>query len=380
MKNRNNIGFFALMAIAALAIYAMSCRPSWNPEGTKFAYVYYGDKKQGVAIYDTQKDESTSMVEMEAKNEECIILEVFWLKNGRDLLYVTQYKKEDDYSSFTVIKYNLKSKDSQIITQFVLPEFEKAAISTPVFLEKEKYLWILDSTDKEDIITYQVNIKNGKFKIFGGEDNPWHLIGNKNKIFYMKPSVEKKGEYTYGRINRFPWFKQKDLFQLKIEKDKIFNPLMLKPEKKDIFAYLTAMDKRPTLIIFNSKGKQIKKIKLSDEDIGEKSDDKLALYYYCEWDMRGNRLWVIGDNENRGGLYEVDIAKETSKFIPVPGKKAMPWNLSLSPNEDMLAFSLSEEGEGINTFGLIDLRTEERKVKFIYPPGMEPKEEKSQPE
>ncbi len=373
MKRNITSILLAVIALASIIIYAINCRPSWNPEGNKVAYIYSYEQNNngylGIAIHDLKNDESKSILEVSEKNEDnpSYPIEVFWSKKGDELIYVStpQSKSGSDVedkepNDVTISKYNIQTQKISKICTVKIPGASTASSSCPIMLIKERWLWILGNETY-----YQIDIKKNKATQFKHKESP--VFGNHNKLYFITES-EKKG-FSVGKIATRSPYKEKILFNIPKKEGEEISILATTPDKKEQFAYLKNSENKIELVILDKKGNTIKEIMLPEE-IDFVNDDELHLYGQATWDPKGNILWFAIQTKNDTHIIvEANITKETTKIIDFKGTKLegklLPLHFALSPDQKYLAISLWSEK--LISLGLIDLTSDEREITIAHP-------------
>jgi len=381
MKDQFTSKILALIALGAIIIYSINCRPAWNPEGNKIAYIYSnkcnGDNYYGIAIYDLNKKESQSIIEAtnEAQEEFLIPIEVFWSPKGDELIYVSTPKDDSTFSStskdtkksdkIVISKYNLQLKEKKKINEIQVPGVSSASSMYPIILKRERWLWIAG----EDAY-YRVDIKKNK-GIKLKHEHAFVFGNNKNLFFVFKGD---NNELILGKIKTFFVYKEELLFTIPLkEKERTFLIGAI-PAKRTQFAYIKNVEEKLQLIIVNKKGKSIKKIGLPDSVTLE--DDEFPLHVQAEWNHKGTILWIVvkvkdKDKQDNFAIAEVNIVNESTRLIQFQDiaskleEEITPLHFALSPDQKYLAISLM--GENLLCLGLIDLTNNERKVTIAHP-------------
>ncbi len=393
MKNQITSRLLAVVALVAIGIYCIYCRPAWSPHSDKIAYVYWdernGDELCGIAIYNLNTRENQSIIEVteESGKDAYIPIEVFWPEKGNELIYISassdttssgRSDKEKEDKIMKVSKYNIQTKETKQIKEINVPGVSGLSSLYPIILERGRWIWIIGGQDSDDLDgSYRVDIKKGKWR----KCEEAIVFGDSKKLFFVK-GFDSDDEMTFGKIRTRFFYKESILFTVRLkeaqeeEAEESVMPILAVPEKRTLFAYLKESEDGPTLRVLNEKGEIIKEVGLPESirvEDGEGANPMLA----AAWNPEGTVLWLglpveDEDDEDYVVIAEIHIGDGSVKLIRFEDKsideEVVPCHFSLSPNEKYLAASVAGEGWYLC---LIDLTTEERKVTFIHPPGAE---------
>ncbi len=390
MKNQITSRLLAIIALVAIGIYCIHCRPAWSPHSDKIAYVYWdernGDELCGIAIYDLNTSENQSIVEVteESEKEALIPIEVFWPKKGNELIYVSASSDtsgpgrsdEEKEGKITVSKYHLSTKETKQIKKINVPGVSCVSSLYPVILERERWVWIAGQDEEEGIDYYRVDIKKEKWR----KCEEAIVFGDSKKLFFVK-GFDSDDEMTFGKIRTRFFYKESILFTVRLkeaqeeEAEESVIPILAVPEKRTLFAYLKGSEDRLTLRVVDEKGKLSKEIKLPESiEIENGANPMLA----AAWNPEGNVLWLgltVEDDEDYVAIAEIDIEDGSVRLLRFEDKgideEVAPLHFALSPDKKYLAASVFGEEVPPAYLCLIDLTTEERTVTFIHPPGAE---------
>jgi len=373
MKEKFLSTLLAITAIFAIVFYAINCRPAWSPDSKKVAYIYsdkIGDEEfSGIAIYDLEKNENQSILEIKKSNKEDIFpYEVFWIKGGKEIIYVLGPTDEKTSQTVTISRYNLKTKERKKICETMMPEISAGkSLVFPVTLEKGRWLWISDGK-----MFRRLDIKTGKRQEF--RDRDFIAFGSEKKVAFVEKFKDDK--IVFGKIKDLFFYKEAPLFSIPIEAGAgEILPILAIPTKKIQFAYIKEVEEGYSLTVLDSQGKVVKEIALPDTISFDK--DSSIMFASAVWDSNGESLWlpveVLDENgEKYNAITEVNIINGSVSLIKFEDKnyksKATPFYLSLSPDEKYLASEVMLEEGGVH-LGLVDLTAKERKVTFIHHPA-----------
>ncbi len=363
MRNEKFIGILGVLALLTLVVYILSCKPSWSPDSKKIAYVYMTDEVGGIGLYDLSTGENASVLEISRKDRVPLPLEVFWLQNGKELLYVS-LSEEDSSGEGIVSKYDLKTGKHTRVSGFRVPGLSASSASFLIYLEREKWLWIAGEKGY-----YRVDIKTGKRRALSKEGQPMIFSDGKN-IFYLRNKGEGKDKrYIIGKIRTWFSYKERDLFTLPHRGEQGINPLLTAPSSKTQFACIVESAGKFSLEILSSKGKTMKSIPLPD-DLDFESITPLNSSF---WEPGGNRLWFasgIKGQDKSCGIVEVNLPDQSCRMIKfdpeISRKIENVFHFSLSPDGTALALSLTHEDN--IALCLLNVSTDERKPVFIKAP------------
>lgn len=384
MKNQIESRLLALIALLAIGIYCIYCRPAWSPHSDKVAYIYSdernGNDRCGIAIYDVNTGENQSIVEVteEAGEQSFIPIEVFWPKKGDELLYISApsdtsgYGRSDEEKEgkITVSKYHLSTKETKQITEINVPGVSSASSLYPIILERGRWIWIVGWDNSDDLNgSYRVDIKKGKWR----KCEKAIVFGNDKKLFFIK-GFDSDDEVIFGKIRTRLFYKESILFRISLKEAEEVIPILAVPEKRILFAYLRGNEGKLSLRAVDEKGKLTKDIKLPESlEIGDGEGKDLILG--AAWNAEGTVLWLglpVEDDGDHAIIAEIHIEDGSVKVMKFEDKsvdeEVSPLHFALSPDEKYLAASVMGE-EGIPLYlCVIDLTTEERTITFIHPP------------
>jgi len=371
MGNQFKSKLLAIVALASIIFYSINCRPAWNPESNKVAYIYYDESMWGITIYDLITKENKFIVEVSQnessnKGEIFVPIEVFWLKNGKDLIYVLAPGEHDSKTGILVLyKYNLIKNEEEKIDSFNIPGVSTSS-SGNIILERERWLWIAGEDGY-----YRIDIKKGKTQKFKQKEEI--VFGNDRKLYFASQS--EKDKIPIGKINTLFGIKGKKLFTIFQENGQKITLLLSTPLKQKRFAFLKYTEKETKIVLINEKGKYIKEINLPESiKIEAGSDDSLS--FSSEWNQQGTILWFTIRTENdKFAVAEVNFVEESVNIIKFDDiiyetkEKIVPFpfQFALSSDQKHLAMSLMSEDYKSFRLGLIDLTTKERKITIIPP-------------
>ncbi len=383
MKNQITSRLLAIVALVAIGIYCIYCRPAWSPHSDKIAYVYLdernGDEFCGIAIYDLNTRENQSIIEVTEESEKDVFfpIEVFWPEKGNELIYISALANEEQADKTIVSKYNLQTNEKKEIKKIMVPGVSGISSLYPIILERKRWIWIAGGDNGEDLGgSYRVDIKKGKWR----KCEEAIVFGDSKKLFFVK-GFDSDDEMTFGKIRTRFFFKESILFTVRLkeaqeeEAEESVMPILAVPEKRTLFAYLKGSEDRLTLRVLNEKGEIIKEIGLSESiEIENGANPMLA----AAWNPEGNVLWLglrVEDDDDYVAIAEIDIEDGSVRLIRFEDKsideEIFPLHFALSPNKNYLAASVIGEEFVPIYLCLIDLTTEERTVTFIHPPGAE---------
>jgi len=370
MRNQFKSKLLAVIALASIIFYSINCRPAWNPKSNKVTYIYADDSGWSIAIYDLITKENKFIVEVsqnESSNEgeNFAPIEVFWLKNGNDLLYVLAPAKQDSKTGMLILyKYNLIKNEEEKIDSFNIPGVSIASSYGPILLEKERWLWIAGEDEY-----YRIDIKKRKTEKYTQKDEI--VFRNDRKLYFA--SQGEKDEIAVGKINTLFGIKEKKLFTIFQENGQKISFLLSTPLKQNRFAFLKYTEKERKIVLVNEKGKCIKEVNLPESIKIEDTNDS-SLSFSSEWNHKGTILWFAVEIENdKVAVAEVNFVEESVNIIKFDDivyesqKEIVPLHFALSPDQKYLAMSLMSEDYKSFRLGLIDLTTKERNITIIPP-------------
>jgi len=363
MKNEKFIRILGVLALLTLVIYILSCKPSWSPDSKKIAYVYITDDVGGIGLYDIPTQENVSVLEINRKDKAPLPLEVFWLQNGRELLYLSSLEEESGGEGI-VSRYDLKTGKHTRISRFHVPGLSASSTSFFIYLEREKWLWIAGEKGY-----YRVDIKTGKRRALSKEGQPM-IFGDGKNIFYLREKGEGKDKrYIMGKIRTWLSYKEKDLFTLPHRGSEGIYPLLTAPSSSTQFAYIVESGGKAALEILSSNGKTMNSIPLPDD----LDFDTVSPLNSSFWAPKGDRLWFasgIKGQDKASGIIEVNLLEQSCRMIKfdpeIYQKIETVFHFSLSPDGTTLALSLTHEDN--ISLCLLNVTTEERKPVFIKAP------------
>ena len=369
MKNQTIPRVLAIIALVAVGIYSIHCKPAWNPEGNKVAHVYFheqnGDTVCGIAIYDLATKENERIIEVQesgsGEEEPLVPIEVFWPKRGSELIYVSA-PSGNEAGKIAISAYSLRTKEKKQIREVEIPGASIASSLWPLILEGKRWLWV--AGEKK---FYRIDMDRGQVREF---KEGLIVLGQGKKLFFVSEGGDEG--ITFGRIRTLFRVKASTLFTVPAQEGQELAPIVAAPpEKQTQFAYLKIADAESTVVVVDRKGKPTKEIALPRSMV--KNDPSHGL-----WNPEGTVLWLgtaaeVADGESRAVIAEIDIGTEAVKLIEFDEEKLLddiaPLHFSLSPDRRHLACSVTIDEEIY--LCVVDLTGEERTPVLIYPPGHE---------
>ncbi|MCP4640299.1 MAG: hypothetical protein GY851_07705 [bacterium] len=368
--------FLAAMALVAVGVYCLSCKPAWSPDGDKLAYLCAGDvdgeEMHGVAVYDLASGANTCVFQSSAADRKrgFAPVEVFWPRGGNEVFWLTAGEEEGDSDNapFRVSAHNLDTGETRTVRRMKAPGLTTGASFLPTVLTDGRWLWYAAEGSPEGDCCFRVDLENGTVDHLS---EAGIVMPCGRKLFYF--GALEDDSLVAGRIKTFFGLKQTRLFTVPDEKGVSIEPILAMPRDTVRFGVLQERDGIQTAVVFNKRGKEIASVSWSDPIDCEDEVNGAA------WSHDGETLWLTGDISNPDGtggpgIAEIDIA--TGMVCPIRidqgdrEDELGPMHLSLSPDGRTLAAS----GIGENTWGLIlvDLTKDERPTKVVGPPPMRP--------
>lgn len=402
MKRKTLCKMFVVFALLPVLFYLISCRPDWSPDSKKIASVYsYKDKDEseyaGVAIYDVENRENKSIMEfVKAKDGKWsyVPINVFWLKNGDDILFVST--GDNDKGKITISKYNLKSNKNIVVRNVEIPGINLGASALPILLEKERWFWFYNQDDSKGKPAaaskskvpirkgyYRIDSRTGKVASIGEEDEVFFTSDDKN-IYFVKN--DEKSDIVYGKYESVIGFIDKKNTLFKIPQttrsgDKIM-PVLSTSGNAFKFAYIKNKKGSFSLAVVDRKGIFNKEITIP-EDVQSFNINTA----YSVWDTKGKTLWIMAEcissfKNKYLGLLEINTESREVKLIKLLNiyekQTITPFQLSLSPDSKYIAMNMFFDKKAIPdtdielnsvlTLYLINLNMEEDGIAIIDPP------------
>jgi len=383
MERRTEARGLAILALVAVGICALSCKPAWSPQSDKVAYIC-GRQENGkncyaVAIYDLRTKESLFITQEDISGTvPCLIpIEAFWPKRSHQLLYVSAAADEDQAGTVRISAYDLRTKTTSLVREVAVPGVYAASSLCPILLQGRRWLWILGND-----VCFRVNLKTGKATPLK-QVLPF-LGGNRKVSFVRQPD----DEITFGRIRTFISLKEVPLFTIRPQENETLVPIAATPHGGARFACIRILGEAKTLRVFNKRGHCTKEVVLP-ESVG--SDDDILPG--AEWNSDGSVLWIpVTGEEGAGkrytGIAEINVADGSVRIIRVNEDNRYGdlglLQVSLAPNGRCLAASTLSDGEGEvrRQVGLclVDLTTDERRVTVLLPSGTAAPPQRGEPQ
>lgn len=386
MTRRTEARLLAIIALAAVGIYSMSCKPAWSPEGDKVAYILGRQKgEQGryaVAIYDLKTKQSETIGEQFKSEKEAGLcpFEVFWPKHGHEILYLSTPADGDHGNIIVVSAYDLKTKTTKQV-QYDLEKIKTQRSSdetgsqdslsyalSPVLLQHRRWLWLSgdDGCRRVDLTGKKVRQLKQAQVVFGNEE----------RIFFV---AEGSGDsIIFGRVKTFLGVRETPLFTVSARENETIIPVLAVPKDCVRFACVKSRDNKQTLALYDKKGACTKEIDLPESL--ECDDHGVA---GAEWNPDGSILWLATKGEDEAGkeytgIAEIQIDNGAVRIIKVNEDRRygdlLPLHLSLSPTGSHLAASVmnteAPESDEYAGLCLVDLTTSDRNVTLLLPPEL----------
>jgi len=367
MNNRTAAKVLAVMALVAIGVYSISCKPAWSPQGDQVAYICgaeVDDESQfAIAIYDFKNGQSRCIVQPKSGEAAArlVPIEVFWPKRGHKLYYVSAPEDEEDAGTVRFSAYDLRTGQTEVLQEMPADGVFLMSSAYPILLHKQRWLWILG-----DDACFRVDLKKRKATEL---KQAQVLIGAGRKVFFLRQAPD--DGFVFGRIRTFFSLKEAPLFTLSPEEGEELFPVTAVPEKRLHFACIKHTDKANAMMILDRKGVCTKEILLP-----RSIEFDHEFLPGAEWNSDGTILWVTvsGEDDERTeytGIIEINVPEGSVKVIKVNEDERYgdlkPWHLSLSPTGTHLAASMA--GDDGFALCLVDLRTEERAVTVVPPPA-----------
>ncbi|HOD52881.1 MAG TPA: hypothetical protein PKY01_18945 [Candidatus Hydrogenedentes bacterium] len=363
MKHRPGHPVGAILALLAVAVYSICCKPAWSPKGDQVAYISVQDiegaGRWAVAIYDLATKQSRVITETRAPDDSTLVpMAVFWPERGHKVAYVSAPRGEVEGSAVQVSRYNLRTGRVKSSKKVAVPEVSIESAAGPVFLEGKRWLWLMGESN-----AFRVDVTKGKAEPL---QRAKVVTKSNGKVFYFGESA--KEEIEFGRVKTFPSLKEQPLFTVTPENGKDLTPLTAMPSKCVRFSYVVKSDSSNTLLICDEKGQRLKAILLPEQtELGEPPN--------AEWTPDGTMLWLTVRGTDSGveytGIAEIRVADGHVRIVRIDTNKEHgglePLQLSLSPNGTCLAASTATD----KTAGLclVDLTGDARTVTFVPAPA-----------
>lgn len=393
MNERTKTRALAILALLAVGVYSLCCKPAWSPDGDEVAYIFsesFGEHTTwGVAVYGVESKRSRVIVEQVADDKTALVpIEVFWPEARNELVIVSA--PPDDSDRKDVVKVSTYSLQIDSITQeqeFEVPDVAPFSSIYPMHIEKDRYLWLCGEDG-----SYRLDLTGGGPPIRVGEA---FVLRRNNKFYSVKQGPE--NEWILQRLTTFLRLRESPLFTIPCPEGHEIMPIFAMPEKHAWFACIDKSSCETTLRVFNDNGTVLDECTLPREF--EFDDELLA---GAAWSPDGSTLWLTVKGEGHYiGIAEIAIdaasLKQRLAFNAKSWRKARPLlstirfikldegredttppplQLSLSPTGDWLAASFFTEearqtaldvnvGAGLY---LVELTGDERRVTLVPSP------------
>ena len=397
MKSRRGSGILAIMALVAVGIYSLSCKPAWSPDSGKVAYI--GVSKVGEdadpldALIDTIKgsaddksdeqpeekeDPRYSAAVYDLKTRECkavfgetrdesglhmVPMEVFWPTRGNELVIVSSSADDSAVKGGLLVSaYDLRKNATRVLQHVSDATADISQSLAPMILQDKRWLW-LHGGKKEDEC-FRMDLRKGRVTELGRD---LMLFGTAKKVFFVKEAFD--GGLVVGRMKTFWGLREKPLFTVSTQADDELVPVLAVPSRCERFACVRQRQETQTLEIYDGKGRNIGKI-----PVHESLDADEALTG-AEWSPDGTTLWLAVEGEDAdgiqyAGLAEITVAEGATRIIKLDEGGVLgdlkPLQLSLSPDGAYLAVTMM--GDESVRLCLVDLRDEGRPITLAPEP------------
>ena len=364
MKHRWERPIAAILALLAVGVYSLCCKPAWSPKGDQVAYISSQDVNEQarwvVAIYDLATKQSRVVAETKAGDDSRLVpMEVFWPKCGHEIVYASAPEDSDKEGAVQVSTCNLQTGAVKESKRIAVPTASAISGVGPVFMQGKRWLWL-----QSDEGCFRVDLDKGKASRLKRAKVPLKQGG---KLFYAGEASEKGIEF--GRIKTLFSLKEQPLFTVTPEKEEGLTPLTGMPERCTRFACISKSDTAKRLRVYDDSGKCLKTIPLP-----EQTDFGKDVILCSEWSPDGGTVWLTLKGTDSGveytGLAEIRVADGNVRIIKINNNNEFgdlkPLQPSLSPSSAWLAVStLQKETVGLC---LVDLTSNARTATFASPP------------
>jgi len=390
----------AAVAVIAVVIYSLACRPAWHPSGKSVAFPFAievttqaGDETiSGVAIYDVETGEVKRI--FEEKNEAFAMGHVLWTGDGKAIVAAVPGESGEEYRVLRIDPATGKAELTATIT-----DIENATVMNPPVLGGNGVLWLGTFTKKGEEKEGSTGDSRGSYmrvdladgKVTEGFTSTDSILGlydfGKRGCYYVKATGEKQGEVLSVIIGRFD-ADTGALEEMATLPAGVYGECgyMTAEPGGSRFAILAGTgDEELFVRVFDEKGHVLKDIAI---------DMKLttgtgALAWI------GDSVWIGAKREasmedffeSGLGFLVIGVDSEKSRFVPLGkgGSSEDLWTLqpALSPDGKTVAVSglklESAKVKGRIALVLLDAAAPEREPKYIPLPlesGEKLKEEK----
>ncbi len=355
----------ALLGVAALMAYIISCRASFSPDGKRVLFPYIQKGEAGIALYDREADrvEKIFAAPLGKESQEVPLLTTQWLPDGKRALVSWPEGSGEDHIRIMILPLGTKSP-TRI---YILPKQEEVPGSLLFpFPISGRYLF----AGGKPLIRLDLETGEVKTEKVGEE---CYAMGQGDKLFYVSDPEDGEGTCEIGALNPETLGRTLGLTLKKSEVGEI-SPFLAFTADGSRIAVASKKEEKVRLLIYT--GKELEK-EISLGEGAELNPGNLL------WSPDGKTVYssFARRMESGGGLQlgflEIPASGEGMRRIDMvraKGEKdddsAFFFQIALSPKGDTLAAvsaNLSPEHflEEDRCLFLADLKSPERKVTRI---------------
>jgi Tol biopolymer transport system component len=323
-----------LVAITAIVIYALSCRPAWDPAGKQLAFPSRDGERSGIALYETGAQRVRRVVEESGgalAGAQCV-----WSANGR-WLYVL---RTVDKQTLRLLRVDPAAGGVEELVD--VKGLDDADTIYPPTLADDRWLWVSAGKreQKPQHGAFRIDLAGRRAEHFFADDEKdlYVLDGGPRGLFYLRgPDA---GPTEFGRLDpKAPRLAR----LLTLRKDDTSSFPAVEPSGRRV-AWFDKAAAGPRLRLTDERGKALDSIPLP-VDV---EDPTFAL-----WTGRG----VVAAAERRPkdgpaevGLLYVDMESKAARFVVLgseanrEGQSRTLLQPSASPDGRRIAVATSDLG------------------------------------
>lgn len=351
---------WAVLALIAVGVYCLCCKPAWRPDGKEVAYIASSAEEEalGVAVYNVETE--TSRCVMTANDPDGPQpFEVFWTAKN-ELLVVEGPFDDSSESVIRLQKVNPKNGKTSKLASVPAPGgFEGGIFAV---LEAGRWAWVPFAENR----SLRIDTETGKHETIDALP-----VARDGGMAYMREAAN--GGVEFGRVESKPEPELHKWCTISAAEGEDLLPFGAVPRDKVRIACVAGESGKAKVCVYDEQGGQVKEFALPEEVAWDSGDKGLASQQ-AAWSPDGSRLWLAlqleKEDGERAGVAEMSMDGGL-RLIPLPADVEGILGLALSPDGRYLAATLFDEGP----VGLCLIRLEggERPVKVIQ--GLPPMKE-----